>query len=69
MANDNYYVKCPFYKKDKSTEIRCEGLTDESRIVQQFQNKRSKEEYLEKFCKDEKTCTQCEIYKSIMKKY
>lgn len=67
MAADNYYVKCPFYKKDKTMEIRCEGVCEESRTVQQFRNKEKKREYYGKYCKE--AYRKCRIYKMMMQKY
>lgn len=69
MAKDNYYVSCPFYKKDEPVKIRCEGLEDDNRIILQFYTAQKKKTYMDQFCKSQADYKKCEICKMIEKKY
>lgn len=42
-------VKCPWYKKECSTEIKCEGLVS-GHCTQTFRNARAKENHKYNFC-------------------
>lgn len=68
MIEGNYYPKCPFYKKDEQTTVRCEGLTEDSRLVLQFNTKKSRVSYQEKHCKTE-GYKKCRIYKMLTEKW
>lgn len=68
MTGDNWYPKCPFYKKEEPVIVRCEGLTKDSRLVLQFNSKKNRLLYQSKYCKTE-GYKKCRIYKMLMEKY
>lgn len=71
MASGSYkqvYVVCPFYKEDDGKRrIVCEGLTDDSIIIQAFKTKEAYERQIDVFCCKE--CDKCEIYGVLFAKY
>ena len=66
--NESYYAQCPFYKKDKQLEIKCEGIEDGSRNIIQFFNKERKQVYYKTYC-----CgtlyPKCRVHKMLDAKY
>lgn len=58
-------VKCPFYRKNKSTEIGCEGVTDECTLRLKFSNQAACMQQMDIFCCNH--YKKCEIYEAIMK--
>lgn len=64
----NYYVMCPFYRKDETVNIRCEGITKESTLVMQFKTKKGREEYQNKYCRTMGYKT-CPLRKMLEQKY
>lgn len=62
------YVLCPFYKKEDPITIRCEGLTNDSRLALQFTTKEKRVKYQDAFCRT--NCyKKCKIHEMLMKKY
>lgn len=47
IEDDN--VKCPFYMRESSIEVKCEGLCG-THTVSTFASKSDKEEYKDDFC-------------------
>lgn len=62
------YVMCPFYKKEETTNVRCEGPIEDTRLVLQFANKAKRLRYQEKYCKTE-NYKKCRIRKMLEEKY
>lgn len=69
MAKEDYYVKCPFYKKNDAVHIRCEGISACSRVILQFNTKNQMLRHMNKFCKQETDYRKCDICKMLLKKY
>lgn len=46
---EDSYVKCPFYKKESFTEIKCTGIIG-THTTSDFKNKAKKEEHKFDFC-------------------
>lgn len=47
--NDDVYVRCPYYRKESATEIKCTGLCG-THTTQHYENKKAKEEWKYDFC-------------------
>ena len=60
----NESVLCPFYIKDDSLKITCEGFVEDSYLTMRFPNKEEKRKQRKIFCEKNYHC--CEIYR-IMK--
>lgn len=54
---EDEFVRCPYYCKESSTDIRCAGLLG-MHTTHDFFNKKAKEEYKKDFC--------CSLYMSCM---
>lgn len=67
MGKEDYYVKCPFYRKNDVVNIRCEGISACSRVILQFNKKNQMLKHMETYCKGE--YTKCDICKMLMQKY
>ena len=65
---DHYFAECPFYKKDGGLEIRCEGIDETSRLLQQFRTKTDKANYMSSYCCTQFYCA-CRIYTMLDEKY
>ena len=61
------YVQCPFYKRQTSVGISCEGLTDDMVISLHFSTSENKKKQMQCFC--ENRYNNCEIYRIVEKKY
>lgn len=68
------YILCPFFTKGGNGYIQCEGLIDCSAIRLLFTDEYDghpvcdeRDEYAHRYC--ESNYTNCEIYKTLMKKY
>lgn len=63
--NKERLVKCPFYKKDETQKITCEGIVDGSSLTITFRLKEDKRKQFTLYC-----CTHnykfCEIYRMLM---
>lgn len=62
-------VQCPFYKKHKSVEIRCEGTAENNRLVISFTSKTDMIKYMDEHCYNFPECMKCLVYKALMEKY
>ena len=62
-------VRCPFYISDteRPIGIRCEGITDESRLALNFINKRHKMLHMRGFCNI--NYEKCPLFRIIYEKY
>ena len=69
MAHDyrDKYTVCPFYQKEFSTRIICEGLMDESSCSTTFANHEAKDKHKRALC--EKEFTKCPLCDALYKKY
>ena len=63
-AGRSVYACCPFYRKDTRTAIYCEGLTDESTILQSYRDGRSCAVQFDTFCS--RFYERCELYQAIV---
>ncbi len=48
--NIDKYVECPFYIAERDDRIVCEGVINGTRSVQQFEDKRDKNNYENMVC-------------------
>lgn len=60
-------VNCPFFRGHTTTDIGCEGLSDETSIRLIFPSKSARDRHEEIFCI--KHYKNCELYRAIMEKY
>lgn len=60
-------VKCPFFRRQTTVSITCEGLTEDSVIRLCFTSGKAKDLQARIFC--EKRYKNCEIYTMLEKKY
>ena len=62
-------VKCPFYFTDsnKPSVIRCEGISEDTKLILNFRLKEDKIKYMQKFCSD--GYRNCYLYKLAYLKY
>lgn len=62
-------VLCPFYltDTDKPINIRCEGISDDNRLVLNFRHKNEKLTHMKAFCTD--NYCGCVLFKAINEKY
>ena len=58
---DDSLVQCPFYKSNRNLAIVCESIMqNSSTLTFQFNDKKSKQDYMDKYCKsDYKKCDIC----------
>lgn len=64
--NKEKLVKCPFYKRDDSQKITCEGVVDESTLSLNFTKKDGKRTQFTVFCCNTQNYKCCEIYRMLM---
>ena len=65
MAIERADVVCPFYRYDDGYHrLVCEGLTDDSSVIQQYKAKKSHQKYMEYFCYG--NCTGCAVFRMIV---
>ena len=57
-------VLCPFYKRDDTKNIFCEGVVENSTLVTRFQYKAGRNQQMRIFCCQNYKC--CEIYRMLM---
>ena len=57
-------VKCPFYQESDAKRVKCEGLTDDSKILVQFRTSEGKNRQIYGWCASKYEA--CEIYRMIM---
>lgn len=59
------YVRCPFYCSDDGSHcIRCEGITDQSNLAQNFRNKQAFLQQMMIFCT--RHYDKCELHGLLM---
>ncbi|MBP3655022.1 MAG: hypothetical protein J6J04_06370 [Oscillospiraceae bacterium] len=59
---------CPFYRTDDGkNSITCEGVTDDSVVIQRYRNHALQIQQLDVFCMDH--YNNCEITRMLMQKY
>ena len=62
------HVKCPFYHREFSDRILCEGLLNESSCNETyFKNAQAKIAHSKKHCR--RDYTKCALYQTLEKKY
>lgn len=57
-------IKCPFFRRHSTREIRCEGVMDRTSFALLFERPRDKEFYQRTYC--EGRCECCEHYRLLM---
>ena len=60
----NDYARCPYFRRESATEIRCSGLCG-SATTQTFENSQGKQEWCRDFCMDMKTYEGCPMYQAL----
>ena len=60
-------VKCPFYKRNDTKKVCCEGLEEGSQIVVEYDSKNKFKEKIRKNCAE--NYKECEVYQMILQKY
>ena len=63
-------VRCPFYLKDSNrpnVNIKCEGITNKSKVFLNFGRKTDKMVHMKQFCTSH--YENCALYKSIYEQY
>lgn len=60
----NEYVRCPYFRRESATEIRCCGLCG-SVTTQTFENSKGKQDWCRDFCMDPKTYEGCPMYQAL----
>ena len=65
MGVERADVVCPFYRYDDGyNRLVCEGLTDDSSVIQKYKRKKSHQKYMEHFCY--RNCTQCGVFRMLV---
>lgn len=65
MGIERADVICPFYRYDDGySRLVCEGLTEDSSVIQQYKTKRGFRQQMEIFCLC--SCDHCEIFRMLM---
>ena len=64
---DDVDVLCPFFKRQESKKLLCEGLYENSSLVQQFETIKQKEFHKCNYCKT--NYEKCELYMALNSKY
>lgn len=69
MASDYRakFTKCPFYRREASARIVCEGIPPKSTSSTNFSDSAEKKEYKKTYC--ERSYEKCLMYQALMKKY
>lgn len=57
-------IRCPFFRRHSSTEIRCEAMMDRCSSALIFERKADKEWYQSVYCESRYEC--CEHYRMLM---
>lgn len=60
-------VRCPYYLRERDTEIMCEGLEKGSELAVEFKGKQYKKKYREKYCGGD--YEKCKLCQCIEEKY
>ena len=47
---EDEHVRCPYYKRESPTEVRCAGLSGRTQTTNTFRTKADKEDFKEDFC-------------------
>ena len=66
---DSKYVVCPFYHRNDTNRICCEGVEDNNTINLVFASNREMVEYEKCFCDDMDFHKECLLYQMLIKKY
>ena len=66
---DSKYVVCPFYRRNDTNRICCEGVEDNNTINLVFGSSREMIEYEKCFCDDMDFHQECLLYQMLKKKY
>jgi hypothetical protein len=66
---DDTLVKCPYYRKNDSNRICCEGLTDKTGINMTFEDSKKRRQYMDNYCKDINNYGRCIICYALNRKY
>ena len=65
MSVERADVVCPFYRYDDGyCRVVCEGLTEDSSLVQHYRTKSGFKQQLEVYCSA--NCRYCEIFRMLM---
>lgn len=62
-------VKCPYYRKNDSNRIVCEGFKKKTYINITFEDTKKLKEYKEQYCNDIQNYNDCMICAMLNKKY
>lgn len=66
MSSTHYkedaYVKCPYYKKESSIEVKCEGICG-THTINFFESGKAKQDYKEDFCME--LYWNCPLYRAL----
>lgn len=62
------YAQCPFYRKEDSMRLFCEGVEEGSNLAQFFGSQERKTDFKQRFCCC-KNWEQCPIAMMLAKKY
>ena len=64
---DDVKAKCPYYQKSEIKKIKCEGITSDSQLVMEFNTKKGRNSYKERFC--DASYKKCPLYQKLEEKY
>ena len=66
---ESKYVVCPFYHNEDSLVIYCEGITEDSTLLNTFRRLDGKNDYKKKCCCSMDGHKECPIAKFLFAKY
>ena len=58
-------IKCPFFVAHNATEVHCEGIMDDSKLILRYCRAGDKDKQCQIFCSE--MYTYCEIYRMLMR--
>lgn len=66
---DSEIVVCPYYKRNDSNRICCEGLSEKTRLNFTFEDTKKRRQYMDNYCKNLRNYNNCVICYALDRKH